>query len=225
MTCLRQRPTENLIVIDGWVLPEQPLVVFAHHEQADIPVLIGSNARELSNLLAPKERTPETFRNWVRQNFAPVADQVLALYPIPTTADAKDAYIRAGTELELTAPARWTAQAMYGVKNKTYLYEITWAYPSQGGQEWGAFHGMELLLMLDSPRVPRDPTGDALAQALHDYWVQFARMGTQTYPGCHNGHLTIPVPHRILPWEQRSSRRPASVSRRLRSYSSFTQLA
>ena len=170
-------------VIDGWVLPEQPLVVFAHHEQADIPVLIGSNARELSNLLAPKERTPETFRNWVRQNFAPIADDVLALYPIPTPADAKDAYIRAGTELELTAPARWTAQTMYGVKNKTYLYEITWAYPSQGGQEWGAFHGMELLLMLDSPRVPRDPTGDALAQALHAYWVQFARTGDPNVPG------------------------------------------
>lgn len=170
-------------VVDGWVLPEQPLVTFAHHDQADIPVLIGSNAREFSNLLAPKERTAETFRDWVRQNFAPIADHVLALYPIPTPADAQDAYIRAGTELELTAPARWTAQAMYGVKNQTYLYEITWAYPSQGGQKWGAFHGMELLLMLDSPHVPRDPTGDSLAQSLHDYWVQFARTGDPNVPG------------------------------------------
>jgi para-nitrobenzyl esterase len=137
----------------------------------------------LSNLLGPKERTPDTFRNWTRQNFAPIEDQVLALYPIPTPEDAKDAYIRAGTELELAAPARWTAQAMYGVKNKTYLYEITWGYPSQGGQEWGAFHGIDLLLMLDSPRVPRDQTGDALAQALHEYWVQFARTGDPNVPG------------------------------------------
>ena len=136
-------------VINGWVLPEQPLVMFAHHEQADIPVLIGSNARELSNLLAPKQAA-ETFGNWVRQNFVPVADQVLALYPIATPADAKEAFIRAGTELGLTAPARWTAQAMYGATNKTFLYEVTWAFPSQGGQEWGAFHGIELLLMLDS---------------------------------------------------------------------------
>ena len=164
-------------VVDGWVLPQQPLVSFAHHEQADIPVIIGSNARELSNLLAPKERTLETFSNSVQQNFAPVADRVMALYPIPTAADAKEAYIRAGTELGLTAPARWTAQAMYGLKHKTYLYEVTWTFPSKGGQEWGAFHGIELLLMLDSPRVPRDPAGDVLAQALQDYWVQFASTG------------------------------------------------
>ena len=164
-------------VIDGWVLPEQPLVIFAHHKQADVPVIIGSNARELSNLLAPKERTPEMFRNWVQQNFAPIADDVLAVYTIPTPADSKDAFIRAGTELEVTAPARWTAQTMNGMKSKAYLYEVTWAYPSQGGQQWGAFHGIELLLMFDSPRVPRDATGDALAEALRDYWVQFARTG------------------------------------------------
>jgi len=190
---LRQTPTDDLLkaaadgefdhVIDGWVLPQQPLAVFAHHQQADIPVIIGSTARELANLLTPKERTPETFRNWVRQNFPPIADDVLALYPLPTPAEAKDAYIRAGTELEVTAPARWTAQAMYGVRNKTYLYEVTWAYPSQGGQQLGAFHGIELQLMLDSPRVPRDATGDALAEALRNYWAQFAKTGDPNVPG------------------------------------------
>ena len=190
---LRHTPTDELLkaaadgefdhVIDGWVLPQQPLAVFAHHQQADIPVIIGSTARELANLLTPKERTPETFRNWVRQNFPPIADDVLALYPLPTPAEAKDAYIRAGTELEVTAPARWTAQAMYGVRNKTYLYEVTWAYPSQGGQQLGAFHGIELQLMLDSPRVPRDATGDALAEALRNYWAQFAKTGDPNAPG------------------------------------------
>jgi para-nitrobenzyl esterase len=190
---LRQASTDDVLkaaadgefdhVIDGWVLPEQPLVIFAHHEQADIPVIIGSNARELSNLLAPKERTADTFRTWVRKNFAAIADDVLALYPIPTPADAKDAFIRAGTELEVTAPARWTAQAMHGLKNKAYLYEVTWTYPSQGGQQLGAFHGIELLLMYDWARIPRDATGDALGEALRDYWVQFARTGDPNAPG------------------------------------------
>jgi para-nitrobenzyl esterase len=72
---------------------------------------------------------------------------------------------------------------MYGVRNKTYLYEVTWAYPSQGGQQWGAFHGIELLLMLDSPRVPRNPAGDALAEALRNYWAQFAKTGDPNVPG------------------------------------------
>jgi para-nitrobenzyl esterase len=190
---LRQTSTDDVLtaaadgefdhVIDGWVLPEQPLVIFAHHEQVDVPVMIGSTARELSNLLAPKERTADTFRNWVRRNFAPIADDVLALYPIPAPADATEAFIKAGTELEVAAPARWTAQAMHGVKNKAYLYEVTWAYPSPGGQQLGAFHGIELWLMLDLRSVPHDPTGDALAEALRAYWAQFARTGDPDVPG------------------------------------------
>jgi para-nitrobenzyl esterase len=170
-------------VVDGWVLPQQPLIIFAHHEQADIPVIIGNNARELSNLLMPKERTAETFRDWVRRNYAPIADDIIALYPIHTLTDAREAYIRAGTALNMAAPARWIAQTMQGMKSNAYLYEVTWAYPTQGGQQLGAFHGIELLLMLDSPHVPRDPTGDMLAEALREYWVKFAATGQPNVPG------------------------------------------
>jgi para-nitrobenzyl esterase len=170
-------------VIDGWVLPQQPLVIFAHHQQADIPLIIGTNAREQSNLLQEKERTAETFRNWVGDNFAPIAEQVLALYPIPTSADAKNTFIKAATALWVTAPARWTAQAMYGMKSKTYLYEVTYAYPSPGGQQWGAFHGIELMLMYDWGRVPHDASGDAVAEALRNYWVQFVRTGDPNLSG------------------------------------------
>jgi para-nitrobenzyl esterase len=193
ITKLRKASTEDVMkaaadaefdhVIDGWVLPQQPLVIFAHHQQADIPLIIGSNARESSNLLQEEERTAETFRTWVGQNFAPIAEQVLALYPIPTPADAKEAYIRAATDLWVTAPARWTAQAMYEAKNKAYLYEVTYAYPSPGGQQLGAFHGIELGLMYDWARVPRDAAGDAVAGALRDYWAQFARTGDPNLSG------------------------------------------
>ena len=77
--------------------------------------------------------------------------------------------------LPAIAPARWMAQAMQGMKSKAYLYEVTWAYSGRGGQQLGAFHGIDLWLMFDSPAVPRDANGDALAEVLLDYWVQFAR--------------------------------------------------
>ena len=34
------------VVIDGWSVPLQPAVSFAHGRQARVPVLIGSNADE-----------------------------------------------------------------------------------------------------------------------------------------------------------------------------------
>jgi para-nitrobenzyl esterase len=123
------------------------------------------------------------FRDWVQKSYAPVADEVFPMYMIPTPADAREAFIRAETDLEMIAPARWTAQAMQGMKSNVYLYEVTWAFPSQGGQQLGAFHGMDPWLMFDSPPVPRDATGDVLAEALRDYWIQFARTGDPNIQG------------------------------------------
>lgn len=72
---------------------------------------------------------------------------------------------------------------MQGMKSKAYLYEVTWAYSGRGGQQLGAFHGIDLWLMFDSPAVPRDANGDALAEVLLDYWVQFARTGDPNLQG------------------------------------------
>lgn len=71
-----------------------------------------------------------------------IAD-VFDLYTISASVNAKEAFIRAETDLEMVAPARWTAQAMQGMKSNAYLYEVTWAFPSQGGQQLGAFHGID----------------------------------------------------------------------------------
>src|ERR1035437_5739224 len=77
-------------VVDGWVLSDQPLVMFAHHQQADVPVMVGSTAREFSNLIGSDEVTLETFRDWVKNSFQPLADDVLRMYPVPSSADARD---------------------------------------------------------------------------------------------------------------------------------------
>lgn len=51
-----------------------------------------------------------------------------------------------------------------------------------GAQAWGAFHGIDLLLLFDSPSVPRDEKGDTLARAIRSYWVQFAATGDPNAP-------------------------------------------
>jgi len=173
-------------VVDGWVLPDQPLVMFAHHRQADVPVMVGSTAREFSNLVGPDVITPEKFRDWVKDSFQPVADDVLRMYPGPTPADARDAFIRAGTELDMIAPARWTASAMQGMKSKPYLYHVTWIVPTPGGHELGAFHGTDVAMLFDSPKLPQDEAGRALAEVMRRYWVQFARTGSPNASGLPN---------------------------------------
>ncbi len=193
---LRSASTEDLfkaaangrfdVVVDGWVLPDQPLVMFTHHEQADVPIIVGSTAREYGNLIGPAERTPEMFRNWVRKSYSPIADDVLRMYPMPTPLDARESFIRAETEFEMVAPARWTARAMQGRESKAYLYNVTWSVPTAGGQLLGAFHGIDVCLLFGSPAIPSDEAGNDLAEALRRYWVQFAKTGDPNMAGLPN---------------------------------------
>jgi para-nitrobenzyl esterase len=194
-------------VVDGWVLPDQPLVMFAHHQQADMPVIVGSTAREFSNLIGPDVITPEKFRDWVKDSFQPLAGDVLRMYLIPTPADARDTLIRAATELDDIAPSRWTAGAMQGLKSKAYLYNVTWKVPTPGGQRLGAFHGTDVGLLFDSPKLPRDEGGNALADAMRRYWVQFARTGSPNTPGLPNWPAYDPAAGQYL--ELGSPIRPA----------------
>jgi len=170
-------------VVDGWVLPDQPLVMFSHHQQADVPVMVGSTAREFSNLIGSDEVTLDAFRDWVKNSYKPLADDVLRMYAVPTPADARAVLIRAATELDVIAPSRWTAAAMQGKKNKVYLYNVTWNVPTPGGLQLGAFHGTDVALLFDSPKLPQDDPGKALADAMRRYWVQFARTGSPNASG------------------------------------------
>ena len=61
------------------------------------------------------------FRDWVQKSYAPVANDVLHMYAIPDPPDAREAFIRAATELEMSAPARWAAQAMREMKQRLSL--------------------------------------------------------------------------------------------------------
>ena len=189
---LRSIPTDQLInndisydtVVDGWIIPEQPLAMFAQGQHADIPIMVGGTEREFGNLIVlVPDRSAEAFRAWLRQSFQPIADDLLRIYPTPSSGDATESFIRAKTDLEMIAPARWLARTTQRQKNKAYLYDVTWTFGNKGGQEWGAFHGIDVLLLFDSPRVPRTENGDTLAQAMRNYWVQFAKTGDPNTPG------------------------------------------
>jgi para-nitrobenzyl esterase len=195
ITHMRSIPADKLvaerlpydIVVDGWVVPDQPLAIFARRQQADIPVMVGSTEREFGNLiLLFPDHSAEAFRAWARDSFPSIAVDVLHLYSAPASGDATLPFIRAGTELIMAAPSRWLAGSMSRRKSKAYVYNVTWAFGSKGGKELGAFHGIDLVLLFNFPGAPWDKSAEAMEQTMRRYWIQFATTGDPNAPGLAN---------------------------------------
>jgi len=192
---LRSIPADRLveealpydIVVDGWVIPHQPLAMFAHGKEEDVPVMVGSTEHEYSIYAVTfPDRSSAGFRDWVDRRFVPIAGDVLRLYPAPSPDDATECFIRAGTELTMSAPARWLAEATLKKKSKAYVYNLTWALGTKGGRELGAFHGIDVALLFWMPGVQWDKSAEAMAQVMRSYWIRFARTGDPNGSGLSN---------------------------------------
>src|ERR1017187_2688900 len=188
---LRSIPAEELIntnlssdtIVDGWVVTDQPLAMFARGHEADVPVIVGSTEREMANLVSfSPDLSADAYRSSIKDVIGHLAGEGLRVYPAPSTDDASAEFIRAQSDLYFTAPARWLAQSMRTKKSKAYLYPSTFTFDSPGGIRWGAFHGSDLTLLFEYKGIPRNHSGDTLARAMRQYWTQFAKTGDPNVP-------------------------------------------
>jgi para-nitrobenzyl esterase len=189
---LRSLPVEKLlaqrvpydIIVDKWAIPDQPLAIFGRGEQADVPVMVGSTEREMGSLMAllPPHPGADIYIEWMKDHLGPVVAEGLRLYPPPDSGDASDVIIRAADDIGSAAGARWLAQAMLKKKSKAYLYHSNWVFDTPGGREWGAFHGSDLVLMVEQAGIPIPKNGEELARAMRDYWTHFAATGNPNSP-------------------------------------------
>ena len=102
-------------VIDGWLMPDAPGRIFSAGKQRKVPLIIGSNAREMTTLrayLPPIPRTVAGYRGWLAQTFGADAERFGELYPAESDGEVDGALIDATTELLFTCPARFAARGM-----------------------------------------------------------------------------------------------------------------
>ena len=166
--------------VDGSVLPDMTARIFERGEQVKVPLLVGTNALEMTTLriyLPRFERTAEGYRKWVTQTSGPGAAKVLELYPASTPAEIESMSLALSTDVFFTCPTRIAARAMTKAGQKTYLYQFTRVPP--GGDKLGAFHAAEISYVFGNrlPWLPRDQTDETLSQAMGDYWTRFAATG------------------------------------------------
>ena len=211
LTRLRELPAAELLkrsreqkyfmdpVVEGHFLPETPCKVFEQGKQIDVPLLVGFNGEEHYGYRPPLPAFENfgAYEKYVRGALNEMAylnpglaDGFLALLPKSrwTSSLAPRAirgYAITGWEME-----SWAAM-MSRVSSKAYLYYFS--HVPAGSQ--ASFHTAELSYVFnnerDTPRyspnmptVSPPPAADlALAEALSDYWVAFARTGVPAVKG------------------------------------------
>ncbi|MDT8399744.1 MAG: carboxylesterase family protein [Pseudomonadales bacterium] len=182
------------MIVDGWVLPEDPSITFAAGRQNPVDVLVGSNKDEGS--FVPVGPTAAQWRSQLDARWGTLAGKISAYYPADNdeTALLSSQYaFRDGTT--------WLMRlyADYQVKQgrKAWVYYFAQDPPTDpAARNLGASHASELPYVFNNiGQTPLYPDGSsaelaarsapdlALADMMSGYWVNFARTGSPNAPG------------------------------------------
>jgi para-nitrobenzyl esterase len=175
------------MIVDGWLIPEDPALTFAAGRQNPVDVLFGANKDES---FFPARTTPEQFEEQARGRFGDLADDYLAVYPHATNEEAGVA--SAETFRDQTF---WNARryAEYQRKrgNEAYVFFFAQNPPAPTGEApLPATHASEVpyvfnnlgeLPLFPDRSIPELAAASApdlqIADQMASYWVNFARTG------------------------------------------------
>lgn len=185
--------------VDGWVLPEAPAAALAARHQAAVPLLIGSNARELT---LHGGDGPDNVRRWITRAYGDRAAQALAAYgPLDGPGDPRLGSLgdQVANDLTFRCPALTVAAHQAATGAPVWVYHFDRGprdaqdHPDsihpQGhpgsvhhlGHPARVTHGSDLRFIFeDLPAGPDSAPDSASVQA---YWVNFARTGNPNGPG------------------------------------------
>ena len=177
------RSTAN---VDGWVFPDTVYDIFAAGRQHDVPVIVGSNADEMTMLGgAAGAETVDQYRETIRNEYGEHADALLQTFPAATDEQAQQARMASGTDATFGWEMRTWARMMETVSSPAYLYFFSRVPPAPDADRYGAYHTAEIPYVFDNfgvsphPYANRDytDTDRRLSDILASYWVNMAATG------------------------------------------------
>ena len=165
-------------IVDGWVEPLPTREVFAAHDQAPVPMIIGNNTREL-----PVDFPPDQQRNYIRQHYGARAEDLLKLYGLEGSSTGNNdpvlgaSSVQFITDLVFRCPSNWIAKQMLGADLKVWRYQFGLPDPGTTGP---VAHSSELKYVFN--QAPPNATFGTWPP-VQQYWANFARTGNPNGPG------------------------------------------
>jgi len=168
-------------IVDGWVIPDDPGAIFESGKQANVPLIVGTNADEGSIfVLGLPMNSVEAYSTLVRRIYGAHADEVLALYPASDASEIRSALSRNITDSFFVTGARYFAETASKVNDKTFVYHFTHISGDPRRRMLGAFHASEIpyvFMTQDGGFGTYDDKDHELGRVMSAYWVQFATTG------------------------------------------------
>lgn len=180
-------------VVDGDFLPRSPEAIYAAGEQAQVPLLVGSNSQEDSyaDLLGKAAPTPANYRAALQKRFGAQADAALRVYPGATAAQARaSGTALAGDQFIAFSTWRWM-DAQYRSGAPTYYYWFDRARPAprdgSAPAQAGAVHSGEIEYALGNLAGNHvyawTPADEQVSHVMEGYFAQFIKTGNPNGAG------------------------------------------
>src|SRR5262249_21361559 len=136
------------------VLPEDVRSIFTRGHHNSVPVLVGSNANEMTTLsdVATFPTSMEEFRRQMAARFPGFSDQFNAAYPVKSEADIPAVLLAVGRDQTFTSEMRTWTRLVTAAGQRAYLYQFTHVPPSPNAKTWGAYHASELAYVFGTLR-------------------------------------------------------------------------
>jgi para-nitrobenzyl esterase len=174
-------------VVDGVTLPQHPFDPTAPEVSAGVPLIIGYNRTEMTLFVAGDPTAFALDEDGLHRRAGRLlgaeADSVIEVFRKENPgASPSELMFLIGTEYPTAAYSRKIAERKAAAGGApAYLYRFDWETPVAGGRLKSP-HALEIPFVFDNtayaPRLAPDrPDVHALAHAMSDQWIAFARTG------------------------------------------------
>jgi para-nitrobenzyl esterase len=176
------RRFRTAVNVDGWVLPDEIRNIFAQGKHQAVPVIVGSNANEMTSLTTPAliPKTMTDYRRRVETQYTDLIKEFDAAYPVAAETDIAGAYLASLRDTTFTWHMRTWARYTVAGKQRAYQYYFSRIPPNPNSQYLGAYHAAEIAYVfnnLNRQNKLLTPADFELAEKMSTYWVNFATTG------------------------------------------------
>lgn len=193
-------------IVDGYVLPDAVLNIFAAGKENKISLLTGWNEDE--GLLSGPIKNAVDFADDMHTRYGANAGNLLRYYPAQTDSQARVSQLDLSRDMMFGVENYTFANVEAGRGAKVYVYRFKRKPPAMGEYlKYGAFHTAEVPYAYNNLQFvnrPWESVDRTLADLMSSYWANFVRSGNPNGKGLPVWDAYSPGKERVMFLDVRS---------------------